>query len=82
MRFDLPPGLTPDEERAIEAALHQYVGSFRVRPSPWALAGRAEGCAIGALQIRHQSQRPWTEVRLSPYTRRGSAMLRGRGDAK
>jgi hypothetical protein len=82
VRYELPPGLTPEEERAVEAALDEYFDSFRVRPSPWALAGRAEGCAIGALQIRHQSPKPWTEVRLLPYTRRGAANLKGRGDAK
>jgi hypothetical protein len=82
VRLDLPPGLTPDEERAVEAALRRYLDSSAVRPSPWALAGRAEGCAIGALQIRHQSVKPWTAIRLTPYTRRGAAMLRGRGDAK
>jgi hypothetical protein len=81
-RFDLPPGLTPEEEHAIVAALEEYFGSSSVRPSPWALAGRAEGLGLGALQIRYQSRRPWGETRLNPYTRRGAAPRMGRGDSK
>jgi hypothetical protein len=82
VRYELPPGLDEEHRIAVEAALRQYLDSFAVRPSPWALAGRAEGCAIGALQIRHQSKRPWNEIRLGPYTRRGTVTLRGRGDAR
>ncbi len=82
MRYRIPPGLSEEERKAVEAALSRYLDSSAVRPSPWALAGRAEGCAIGALQMRHQSRRPWVETRSNPYTRRGAAFLRGRGDAK
>jgi hypothetical protein len=82
MRYELPPGITPEEERAILAALDQYFGAGRVRPSPWSLAGRTEALGLGALQVRYQSARPWSETRLNPYTRRGSEPRRGRGDAK
>jgi len=82
MRYELPPGITPEEERAIIAALDQYFGTSRVRPSAWALAGRTEALGLGALQIRFQSLRPWNETRLNPYTRRGSEPRVGRGDAK
>lgn len=82
MRYELPPGLSPEEEKAVLRALEQYLGTAGVRPSPWALAGRAEALGVGALQIRFQSSRPWTEIRLSPYTRRGTEPRMGRGDSK
>jgi hypothetical protein len=82
MRYELPPGITPEEERAIIAALDQYFGTSRVRPAAWALAGRAEALGLGALQIRFQSLRPWNDTRLKPYTRRGTEPRVGRGDAK
>jgi hypothetical protein len=82
MRYQLPPGISPEEERAIVAALEEYFGAGKVRPSPWALAGRTEALALGALQGRHQSARPWNETRLNPYTRRGTEPRVGRSDAK
>ena len=82
MRFELPPNLSPDERRAVVAALDEYLFSASVRPGPWALAGRAEGLGLGALQIRFQSEIPWTETRLNPYTRRGADPRIGRGDAR
>ena len=82
MRYQLPPGISPEEERAILAALEQYFGAGIARPNPWSLAGRTEALALGALQVRHQSGRPWNQTRLSPYTRRGSEPRVGRGDAR
>ena len=82
MRYDLPPGLTPMEREAVLEALDEYVRTESVRPSPWALAGRTEGLSLGALQIRFQSEHPWTEIRLNPYTRRGADRRMGRGDSK
>jgi hypothetical protein len=79
-RAEVP--LAASEIAALEAALVAYRESSVVRPSPWALAGRVEGCRIGALQIRHQSTKPWCEIRLNPYTRRGTTPLWGRGDAR
>jgi len=64
------------------AALEEYFRRSSVRPSPWALAGRAEGLGLGALQIRHQSMGPWRQTRLSPYTRLGTETRMGRGDSK
>ena len=81
-RFELPPDLPPEERRAVLAALERYLGTASVRPSPWALAGRAEGLGLGALQIRYQSPHPWTEIRLNPYTRRGADSRMGRGDSR
>ena len=79
-RAEIP--LAASEIVALEAALVAYRGSFVVRPAPWALAGRVEGCRIGALQVRHQSAKPWCEIRLNAYTRRGTTPLWGRGDAR
>lgn len=82
MHVELPPGFPPEEERAVLTALEAYVQTLNPRPEAWTLAGRAEALRLGALQIRHQSRGPWRETRLSPYTRRGTETLRGRGDAK
>ena len=82
MRYDLPPGIPPEEERAILAALDEYFGTASVRPDPWSLAGKAEALGLGALQIRNQSAQPWGETRLNHYTRRGIEARVGRGDAK
>ncbi|MGH2556700.1 MAG: hypothetical protein ACRDHO_13410 [Actinomycetota bacterium] len=81
MRYQLPPGLSAEEERAIIAALDEYFGAGAVRPDPWALAGRAEALRLGALQIRHQSMHPWGEGTRIAYTRRGTAPRSGRADA-
>ena len=82
MRYELPPGISEEERQAILAALDEHFGAGMVRPSPWALAGRAEALRLGALQIRHQSDRPWNEIRLNPYTHRGTEPRTGRGDTK
>jgi hypothetical protein len=82
MRYDLPPGLTADEERAIRTALDAYFGSGSTRASAWSLQGRAEGLGLGALQVRNQSPHPWGEARLNPYTRLGIESRVGRGDSK
>ena len=82
MRYEVPPGLTQEEIRAIDKALDEYFGTATVRPSAWALAGRAGGLGLGALQIRHQSHRPWGEIALNPYTRLGTQPRMGRSDAK
>jgi hypothetical protein len=82
MRFDLPPDLTPEEERAIIAALERYFGIEVERPSPWALSGRAEALRLGALQVRHQSDVPWRHVMELPFTRRAIEPRAGRMDSR
>jgi len=82
MRYELPPGLSAEEERAIESALDEYFGAGVVRPDPWALAGRAEALRLGALQVRHQATRPWGAAWPTGFSRRGTDPRSGRGDAR
>jgi hypothetical protein len=81
VRYQRPPGLSAEEERAIVAALDGYFGAGTVRPDPWTLAGRAEALGLGALQVRHQSVRAWGGEGSLSYTRRGTEPVSGRGDA-
>jgi hypothetical protein len=82
VRYDLPPGLSADEVRAIHAALAEFFGYGSVRPGEWLLIGRAEAIGLGALQIRNQSLRPWQETTIGPFSRKGIETRVGRGDAK
>jgi hypothetical protein len=82
MRYEVPPGLSAEEQRAIDASIDAYFGYGSVRPEAWRLVARAEGLGLGALQIRNQSLRPWQEPMLSPFTRRGTDTRMGRGDAR
>ena len=81
MRFELPPDLTPEEERIVLAALEHALGSRRAGPSRWVLAGRVENLRAGAFQARRYTDRPWS-LRVGPWARRSTGSLRGRGDAK
>jgi hypothetical protein len=82
VRYQLPPGLSAEEERAIVAALDEYFGAGAVRLDPWALAGRAQALGLGALQVRHRSVRPWGWSGTTLFTRRGTEPASGRGDAR
>jgi hypothetical protein len=81
-RYELPPDLSPEEERVIIAALERILGAERVRPSAWALAGRAAALRLGALQVRRDGQHPWRLRGRVPFARAGTPPLVGRGDAK
>jgi hypothetical protein len=81
-RFELPEGLSPAEERAIIAALEQYFAPKDTHPSPWALAGRIDATAVGALQARRQSGNAWRMAARSTFARRGVPTFAGRGDAR
>lgn len=80
-RFELPPDLTPEEERILLAALEHALGGGGARPSRWVLAGRVENLRTGVLQARRYTDRPWT-LRSAPWARRSTWTLHGRGDAK
>jgi hypothetical protein len=81
-RYELPPELSPQEERAVIAALERVLGRPADRPSPWTLAGRAEAVRQGALQVRRDADRPWSFRGRVPFARPGTPPLRGRGDAR
>jgi hypothetical protein len=81
-RYELPPDLSPEEERAVIAALERILGAERVRPSAWALAGRVAALRLGALQARRDGERPWRLRGRAPFARAGTPPLVGRGDAK
>ncbi|MGH2711978.1 MAG: hypothetical protein ACRDH9_12350 [Actinomycetota bacterium] len=80
-RFELPPDLSPEEERAAIAALERTLGAGIKTPSPWALAGRADALRLGALHIRHQTS-GWMFRGYAPFARRGTSPMVGRGDSR
>jgi hypothetical protein len=82
VRFEIPPDLSPEEERAVIAALERILGQERDRPSAWALAGRVEALRLGAVQARRDAEHPWRFRGRVPFARGGSPPLVGRGDAK
>jgi hypothetical protein len=82
MRLDMPPDLPADEEKAIIAALEEYFRAVDVRPSAWALAGRADALRLGAIQIRHESRGPWNEAGRGRFAHKGTEDRMGRADSK
>jgi hypothetical protein len=81
MRFDLPDGVSPQEERAIITALERYFAERDARPNPWALAGRIDAAREGVLQTRRFLRAPWAASTREPFARRGTAPIFGRGDS-
>ena len=81
-RFELPKGLTPEEERAVIRALERYFAQESPHPHPWVLAGRVSAMGLGALQARHHTDEPWGVGRLAPFARRGVPPMHGRGDTR
>lgn len=82
MRFELPPDLTPEEERAVLAALERYLSERQGRPDQWVLAGRLQSTGYGALQARRLAERTWRWSRDLPFLRPGTPPFHGRGDAR
>ncbi len=81
-RFELPEGLSPEEERAVLTALERYLLQESPHPSPWVLAGRLEATGLGALQARRYADEPWAATLRHPFARPGVPPLAGRGDAR
>jgi len=81
-RLELPPELGPEERRAVVIALQRALDPERSRPSPWALAGRAQATRSGMLQIRREAHSAWSLRGHVPFARRGTPTLVGRGDAR
>jgi hypothetical protein len=82
MRYELPDGLLPEEEKALIAALERYCADYTEQPDPWAMAGRIENVRIGALQARDKLPTAWQSATRLPYARRETPPLHGRGDAR
>jgi hypothetical protein len=84
-RIELPPEagtLSAQERRAVVVALERALARGRSRPSPWALAGRAQATRRGLLPIRREAVPAWRLRGHVPFARRGTPPLVGRGDAK
>jgi hypothetical protein len=81
MRYDLPDGVSPAEERAIIAALERYFAERDGRPNPWSLAGRIDAAREGVLQTRRFLRSPWAAAARGPFARPGTAPIFGRGDS-
>jgi hypothetical protein len=80
-RFEVPHGLTREEERAILLALERYFLQESPHPDPWVLAGRMDATGYGALQARRYGSAAWGMVAHTPFVRPGVLPLHGRGDA-
>ena len=81
-RYELPADLSPEEERAVLAALERAFRARGATPAPWAMAGRVEALRLGALQARRHADGAWLLRSGAPLARRGTPSLRGRGDAR
>ena len=81
-RFELPSGLSADDESALLAALEQYFAEEERSRSAWAIAGFADSMAMGALQTRHRLPGAWQRAFRDGFARRGTPPLMGRGDSK
>lgn len=80
-RFEVPHGLTREEERAILLALERYFLQESPHPDPWVLAGRLEATGYGALQARRYASAAWAMAAHTRFVRPGVPPLYGRGDA-
>jgi len=80
-RFEVPSGLTREEERAILLALERYFLKESPHPDPWVLAGRIEATGFGVLQVRRHMDAAWGVPARAPFVRPGVPSLHGRGDA-
>jgi hypothetical protein len=80
-RFEVPIGLTREEERAIVLALERYFLQESPHPDPWVLAGRLEATGYGALQARRHMDTAWGLPSRAAFTRQGVPSVHGRCDA-
>jgi hypothetical protein len=79
--FELPEGLSPEDERAILTALERYFLQESPKPNQWVLQGRIEATGLGGLQVRRYAREPW-HGQQAAFTRKGVAPLLGRGDVR
>jgi hypothetical protein len=78
-RFELPDGLSPEDERAALMALERYFVEENPKPAPWVLQGRIEATGFGALQVRRFAREPW-HGQWVEFARKGVPPMHGRGD--
>jgi hypothetical protein len=81
-RFELPEGLTPEEERAVIAALERHFEGDGQEPDRWALEGRLDATSQGALQTRKLASGAWQRAGRGNFARRGAPPHAGRGDSR
>jgi hypothetical protein len=70
VRYELPEGLLPEEEKTLVAALDRYFADTVEQPDPWAIAGRIENLRMGALQTRETRPDSWQSAIRLPFARR------------
>ena len=80
-RFEIPEGVTPEEERAIVWALARYFSAENPKPAPWVLQGRIVATGFGALQVRRFAREPW-HGQWVEFARKGVPPVNGRGDVR
>jgi hypothetical protein len=80
-RYELPEGLTPEEERTVIAALERYFSADGQEPDRWVLAGRLDATGLGVLQARRFAKGAWGRAAHVTFTRPGTPMHFGRGDS-
>jgi hypothetical protein len=80
-RFELPDGVSREDERAILNALERYFLQESPKPNPWVLQGRVDAIGLGSLQARRLAYEPWMGVRAA-FVRSGVPPAHGRGDAR
>ena len=81
-RYELPEGLTSEEERAAIAALERYFSADGKEPDRWVLAGRIDATGLGALQTRRFAKGAWGRAARGAFARRGTSTNLGRGDSR
>ena len=80
-RYELPEGLTAEEERAVLLALERYFATRAPEGPVVGARGRLEAMGYGALQARRSSEHPWSSGARVQFTRRGTqSSSQGRGD--
>jgi hypothetical protein len=79
--FELPDGLSPEEERAVLTALERYFQQESPKPNTWVLQGRIDATGLGGLQVRKYAREPWHGNR-AEFARKGVPTVHGRGDQR
>jgi len=80
--YELPDDLSPEEEKAVIAALERYFDQTDPTPDAWKMAGRAADARQGPLQMRKIIASSWHSLNRLPIAQRNTPNLHGRGDAK